>query len=262
MSVVLTPLDRDLIALVHDHALPVLLGMARIGMIFFFLPYLSSGAISSKVARTAVSVAVLIGMWPVTATAQIPKDAVGMLFATGTEMLVGTAIGLLVSLPFHVFHALGAIIDNQRGASISAAVDPLSGIEATETANLLNMLGTVVFLASGGMLAILKIIQASYALVPMGARWVVRDAPVTQYFGLLLAESLRMAMPVLLVLFLVEVFLGVLSRFAEQMNPFAVSLGVKSFVAFLAFLTYGMWMLVDEVPALWRLHDGLELIGP
>lgn len=262
MSVVLTPLDRELIAVIHDHGLQALLGIARIGTIFYWLPYLSTGAISSKVARTAVALAVLVGMWPVTATAQVPDSAVGMLFAVGTEVLVGTAIGLLVSLPFHVFHALGAIIDNQRGASISAALDPLSGIEATETANLLNMMGTVVFLASGGMVAMLKIIQASYALVPMGARWVVRDGAAVQYFGVLLAESLRMAMPVLLVLFLVEVFLGVLSRFAEQMNPFAVSLGVKSFIAFLAFLTYGMWMLVDELPALWRLHDGLELIAP
>lgn len=262
MSVVLSPLDRELIALIHENALPAMLGSARIGAILYWLPYLSAGAISSGVARSALAMAVLVGMWPVTASAQIPQDAYGMLVAVGAEVLVGSAIGLMVSLPFHVFHALGAIIDNQRGASISASLDPLSGIEATETANLLNMLSTVVFLASGGMLAILKIIQASYELVPMGARWVVRDVAVTQYFGLLLAESLRMAMPVLLVLFLVEVFLGVLSRFAEQMNPFAVSLGVKSFVAFLAFLTYGMWMLVDEVPSLWRLHDGLELIGP
>ena len=260
MSIALSPLDRELIALIGEYMVPITLGIARVGAIFFWLPYLSSGAIASPVARAAIAAAVVVGMWPVTDTAQLPQGLLAIALATATEVLVGTAIGLMVSLPFHIFYAVGAIVDNQRGASISAALDPLTGIEATETAHLLNMTGALIFLMSGGMVSLMQVIQASYGLVPMGAHWIVNDGAATGYLSVLLAESVRMAMPVLIVLFLVEVFLGILSRFAEQMNPFAVSLGIKSFVAFIALAMYLMWMMVDQVPAMWQLHNGLELI--
>jgi type III secretion protein SpaR/YscT/HrcT len=260
MSITLSALDRELIALIGDYAVPLTLGMARVSAIFFWLPYLSAGAIASPVARAAIAAAVVIGMWPVTQGAQLPQDMLGIAMTAATEVLIGTAIGLMVSLPFHIFYAVGAIVDNQRGASISAALDPLTGIEATETAHLLNMTSSLMFLMTGGMVSLMQVIHASYGLVPMGAHWIVNDGAVTEFLSVLLAESVRMAMPVLLVLFLVEVFLGILSRFAEQMNPFAVSLGIKSFVAFIALAMYLMWTMVDQLPALWHMHDGLELI--
>lgn len=260
MSIALSPLDRELVGLIGEYAVPLALGMARVGAIFFWLPYLSAGAIASPVARAAIAAAVVIGMWPVTETAQLPQGMLGIAMATATEVLVGTAIGLMVSLPFHIFYAVGAIVDNQRGASISASLDPLTGIEATETAHLLNMTSSLIFLMSGGIVSLLQVIHASYSLVPMGAHWIVDGGAASGFLDVLLAESVRMAMPVLVVLFLVEVFLGILSRFAEQMNPFAVSLGIKSFVAFIALAIYLMWMMIDQVPALWQMHDGLELI--
>jgi type III secretion protein T len=260
MSIVMSPLDRELVSLIGEYSTPLTLGMARIGAIFYWLPYLSAGAIASPVARAAIAAAVVIGIWPVTQGAQLPHDMFGIALAAGTEVLIGTAIGLMVSLPFHIFYALGAIVDNQRGASISATLDPLTGIEATETAHLLNMISMLMFLMTGGTARLLEVIHSSYAMVPMGAHWVVNVDAVYGFLGVLLAESVRMAMPVLVVLFLVEVFLGILSRFAEQMNPFAVSLGIKSFVAFVALAMYLMWTMVDQVPALWQLHSGLELI--
>ena len=138
MSIALSPLDRELVGLIGEYAVPLALGMARVGAIFFWLPYLSAGAIASPVARAAIAAAVVIGMWPVTETAQLPQGMLGIAMATATEVLVGTAIGLMVSLPFHIFYAVGAIVDNQRGARISPSHDPLTRIESTQTAHLLN----------------------------------------------------------------------------------------------------------------------------
>jgi type III secretion protein T len=63
-------------------------------------------------------------------------------------------------------------------------------------------------------------------------------------------------------LLLVEVFLGVLSRFAQQMNAFSVSLAVKSFVAFLALAVYLMPMLQNELPAMWKVKSAERLLYP
>jgi type III secretion system export apparatus protein len=258
----LLPIDAEVLTLIGGYTKQAILGMARIGACFAWIPYLSSGAIPSKLTRSVLALTVLIGIWPATALSADTGPATGMLLALCVEALIGTVIGLTVSLPFLVFHGFGAMVDNQRGASVSSMLDPLSGIEATELANLLQMFSLVIFLASGGLTSLLEVVHGSYRLVPTGGGFVPDLGSVHTYMGTLLAAALRMAAPVLLLLLVLELFLGVLSRFAQQMNAFSVSLTVKSFVAFLALLVYLMPAMVTEVDALWQAHSALDMLGP
>lgn len=257
----LSPLDLEIIGLLGDQAGKAVLGMARVLTCFAWLPYLSSGAISSKMTRSAVALLVVIGIWPVVENVAVPPTMPEFFAAAGVEVLVGTALGLMMALPFHAFHAFGAIVDNQRGASISSALDPLNGIEATETANLLQMFSAVIFLQTGGLDEVLQVIHNSYGLAPAGARFFPDAASVHAYMGNLLAAAVRMSAPVLLLLFLMEIVLGILSRFAQQMNAFSVALAVKSLLAFLALLVYLMPVMIGEVPALWGARSPLQILG-
>jgi type III secretion protein SpaR/YscT/HrcT len=258
----LSPFDAELVALARDHAVPIVLGIARIGACLVWIPYLSPGVMPAKMTRSVVAAMVLIGLWPSTAGAAVPQDMVSMAGVLLREALIGTAIGLVVALPFHIFHGMGAIVDNQRGAGIGAMLDPTSGIEATETANLLQLMSVVIFLATDGMLVLLEVIQSSYALIPMGAGLVLDLPRVQDFAGTLLAGAVRMALPVLLLLFLVEVLLGVLSRFSQQMNPFSLSLAIKSFIAFIALLLYLMPTIAHQVPLIRDSTDALQLLLP
>jgi len=255
----LSALDTELVALARDHGLPALLGMARIGACLVWIPYLSPGVMPAKMTRTVVAMMILIGLWPSTAGATVPPDILSMAGVVLREVLIGTAIGLVVALPFHIFHGMGAIIDNQRGAGIGAMLDPVSGMEATETSNLLQLMSVVVFLATDGMIVLLEVIQDSYVLIPMGGVLALDLARVQDFAGTLLAGAVRMALPVLL-LFLVEVLLGVLSRFAQQMNPFSISLAVKSYIAFIALLFYLMPTVAQQVPLIRDSTDALQLL--
>ncbi|WP_426804654.1 type III secretion system export apparatus subunit SctT [Stenotrophomonas sp. SrG] len=256
----LSALDTELVALARDHGLPALLGMARIGACLVWIPYLSPGVMPAKMTRTVVAMMILIGLWPSTAGATVPPDILSMAGVVLREVLIGTAIGLVVALPFHIFHGMGAIIDNQRGAGIGAMLDPVSGMEATETSNLLQLMSVVVFLATDGMIVLLEVIQDSYVLIPMGGVLALDLARVQDFAGTLLAGAVRMALPVLLLLFLVEVLLGVLSRFAQQMNPFSISLAVKSYIAFIALLFYLMPTVAQQVPLIRDSTDALQLL--
>jgi type III secretion protein T len=114
---------------------------------------------------------------------------------------------------------------------------------------------------SGGLTSLLEVVHGSYRAIPMGARFVPDMGSVHAYMGTLLAAALRMAAPVLLLLLVLELFLGVLSRFAQQMNAFSVSLTVKSFVAFLALLVYLMPTMATQVDALWQARVPLDIPG-
>lgn len=257
-----SPLDAALLQALGEYAVPATLGLARLMACFAWLPYLSSGALPSRMLRTVLSLAVLIGMWPLAETVQRPTDMPSLAFATLREALAGTLLGLMLALPYHVFHAIGSVIDTQRGAGVGAMLDPLTGVEATEMANLLQMMSAVVFLMAGGLVPLLEAIQGSYVLVPMGTSFLPEPDSLHRFVDIVFSAALRMAAPVLLLLLLVEILLGVISRFAQQLNAFSVSLAVKSVLAFAAMLVYLMLTLTEQVPELWRQYPALRGFAP
>lgn len=255
-------LDLLFVEALRDHMVPGALGLARLLACFAWLPYLAPGAVASRRTRVAVALLVLIGLWPVTATLVPPADLPGIALAVAREALVGTALGLMMALPYHVFHAVGSLIDTQRGAGTGAMLDPLTGVEATEMANLLQMMAVVTFLLAGGLVPLLGALQQSYAIVPMGATFLPDLHSLHRLVDIVLSAALRMAAPVLLLLFLVEILLGVLSRFAQQMNAFSVSLSVKSVLAFAAMLVYLVATMSGQVPGLWSQYPVLRVLVP
>jgi len=43
------------------------------------------------------------------------------------EIFIGFVMGCLIAVPFWAFEAVGFLVDNQRGASISSTLNPLTG---------------------------------------------------------------------------------------------------------------------------------------
>lgn len=253
-------MDAVFVAMLAEYLVPSALGLARLVACFAWLPYLSSGVLPSRMLRMALALAVLIGIWPVTAEMRPPTDLPGLALASAREALVGTALGLMLALPYHVFHAVGSLIDVQRGAGVGAMMNPLSGMEATEMANLLQLMSAVVFLVAGGLVPLLTVVQESYRTIPMGSGFLPDPASLHSLVDIVLAAALRMAAPVILLLFLVEILLGVISRFAQQLNAFSVSLSVKSVIAFAALVLYLMLALTGQVPALWKDYPALRIL--
>lgn len=254
----MSALDTLIISTLGQQAVPVVLGVARLIACLAWLPFLSSGVMPSRLLRMVLALVLLIGLWPVTYGIEAPQALGGLAWAVLREVVVGTVMGLMLALPFHVFHAVGAIVDTQRGAGVGAMLDPLTGVEATELANLLQLFSAVVFLVAGGMLPLMEAVQGSYVLVPMGSAFLPDIASLHTFVDIVLSAALRMSAPVLLLLFLVELLLGVLSRFAQQLNAFSVALAVKSFLAFLALLFYLMMTMTEQVPVLWRTWPALR----
>lgn len=149
-----------------------------------------------------------------------------------------------------MFHALGSIIDNQRGATLSSSIDPANGVDTSELANLFNLFAAAVYLQGGGMGLMLDLFRQSYQLCdPLGV-CAPALTPTLSLLNQVISKAVVLASPVVAALLLSEAVLGLLSRFAPQMNAFAVSLTVKSAVALLIMLMYFGPVLPDTVARL------------
>lgn len=222
------------------------MGFARVAPIFFFLPFLNSNILSGA-PRNAIIVLVALGVWPHDIGMVPSFMSMELVPLIIREVAVGSMLGCLLSWPFWVMHALGCIIDNQRGATLSSSIDPANGIDTSEMASFLNMFAAVVYLQSGGFITMLDVLNQSYQLCDPMNECTPSLPPLLTFINRIVQSSLILASPVVAVLLLSEVFLGLLSRFAPQMNAFAISLTVKSAIAVLIMLFYFSPVLPESV---------------
>jgi type III secretion protein T len=105
---------------------------------------------------------------------------------------------------------------------------------------LLGRLAGVIFVSVGGLTMLIGVIMESYAIWPMAEDWPSLDMGGLHYFegefGRLMMLAIMFAAPVLVLLYVIDSGLGILNRFAQQLNVFALSLSIKSWAATLLLL--------------------------
>ncbi|MGB7656568.1 MAG: flagellar biosynthetic protein FliR, partial [Novosphingobium sp.] len=112
------------------------------------------------------------------------------------------------------------------GMSIATAADPVSGAHSPALGQYFTVLLTVVFLGLGGHLIWLRLVVESYSAFPPGAAWLsAQHLQAIAGFGSdMFIAAVAIALPVTLVLLLVQLAAGVLSRSAPSLNLFSLGL--------------------------------------
>lgn len=105
------------------------------------------------------------------------------------------------------------------------------------------------------MRLLVDVLAASYRVLPKGSELTEMNINETgQLLLLLMQGSIMLAAPVLIVMMLSEVLLGVFSRYCPQLNPFSLSLTLKSTIAFAVFLLYGFHSFTEKPVSLFSLQ--------
>jgi type III secretion protein T len=215
----------------------LLLGLAtaRFSVAFVILPLFAQDTVPALV-RNSICVTLalicLVVLPPISISQMGPGD---LLALYAKEAFVGLIIGLFFGSVVWALEAAGQIIDGQVGASLAQVIDPLTGHQTSLHGALLGRLASVVFVFAGGLSLIVKVVLESYAVWPITAplpRLTTQGLAVFEgEFGRLMVLATLFAAPVLIVLFLIDASLGLVNRFAQQLNVFTLSLSIKSFAA-------------------------------
>ncbi|MEY4939215.1 MAG: Type secretory pathway, component EscT [Verrucomicrobiota bacterium] len=158
------------------------------------------------------------------------------------EIALGTIIGYVSGLVFWIAEGTGFFIDNQRGASMAEVSDPVSGSSTSPFGLLLAMLVAVLFFVGGGFHAFLTLIYESYQIWPV-FEYFPRFNPQLPMAALgvldgLMSYIVLFAAPLIIAMFLAEFGLGLMNRFASQLNVFSLAMAVKSAVASVLIILY------------------------
>jgi flagellar biosynthetic protein FliR len=225
--------------------------MTRIGAALLAAPLFGAAAVPMQL-RVAISaaLAVLVSAWVPFAAPPSLFSLAGFLAVAG-EALVGLALGFVLQLSFAAPVIAAEQIGGAMGLSMASAADPVSGARAPALGQYFTVVLTLIFLGLGGHLTWLRLVVESYGAFPPGAAWLgpERLALVAAFASQMFVAALAIALPVTLVLLLVQVLSGVLSRSAPSLNLFALGLPA-GVLAGLAALILAAPLSVDQLTEL------------
>jgi flagellar biosynthetic protein FliR len=232
-----------------DHVPAWLMVLFRLTGIFILAPVFGSASIPRQV-KVFFAVALAFLIYPMLLTPGKPSAAlIGDVIANGlylweligriaVELLIGFTIGYAASLPLIAMQMGGQMIDQQMGLAFAGVINPEFNEEAGIVGQLMFLAALAIFIIVGGHRQILATLIGSFDHVPLGS-FVGFDGLVTLIVGLLQVMfelTLRVAAPVLCVMFLLMVAMGFIARTVPQMNILSVGFVIRILVGALFLL--------------------------
>jgi flagellar biosynthetic protein FliR len=222
--------------------------MTRIGAAMLAAPIFGASSVPPqlRVIMTG-AVAALVCNWTQVAAPPALLSAAGIMAVMG-EVLVGLCLGFVLQLSFAAPVIAAELIGGGMGMSIATAVDPNSGAQSPALGQYFTVVLTLIFLSVGAHLQWLNLVVQSYQTFPPGQTWlgVDRIEGIVGFGSSMFLTAIAIALPVTLVLLIVQLVSGMLSRSAPSLNLF--SLGLPAGVlAGLAALIVSAPLLSDQM---------------
>lgn len=169
------------------------------------------------------------------------------------ELLIGTMLGFLSSIPFLIAQMAGSLIDHQRGSSALQVTDPTTQTQTGSIGLLYNYVLIALFFSLNGPFIFLEGVADSYQLIPadglINPTFFSLHLPFwKQMIGLLqtmMNLCIQLSAPALIGILLTDMFLGIANRLAPQVQIVFLGISLKSWVG-IALMT-AAWTLIVKV---------------
>ncbi len=229
---------------IAENILAVILGLPRLYMIIQTAPFMGASVVTGTL-RIAIALAFYSVLHPVVLHDLQSHQLTGFLAGmTGyaliifKETLIGALLGLLIGMLFWALQGTGFFIDNQRGANQAAEIDPLSGDQTSPYGSLFFQCVIIVFFMTGGFTLVLQAIYNSYVYWPV-ASFLPTNILFNDNFPLFFAKQVSNVMllitlfsgPIIVACLLTDFSLGLINRFASQLNVYILAMPIKSFIS-------------------------------
>lgn len=204
--------------------------LAGVRMVAFIViaPPFSYNAIPLRI-KGMLAVALALAVSPRVTAGYVSLDTAAFFGAVVLEVLVGAVLGFLVYVIFSAVQSAGGLIDMFGGFQLAQAFDPQSMINGAQFTRLFQMTALALMFSSDAYQLIIGGLVRTFGALPLGGGIDLAHpveaavGAVTQMF----LASVQIAGPLLVVLFLADAGLGLLTRVAPALNAFALGFPLK-----------------------------------
>jgi flagellar biosynthetic protein FliR len=224
-----------------DRILGFLLVLARVAGVFVFvpLPGVSGTPVAAKIVLSIATAACLVPVWPV--VQGLDQSLARLAGFVVMDAAVGMVLGLSVTFAIEALKLAAQIAGLQAGFGFASMVNPVSDVDSSLLLVIAEMFAGLLFIAAGFDRQVLAILAGTIKTLPPGQIPQLHGAPeaIARLSGELFVYGLRMALPVIALLVLVDLTLGFLGRINAQLQLLTLAFPVKTMaaLALFAFLT-------------------------
>jgi type III secretion protein T len=221
----------------------MLMAIVRTAAMFSVIPFFGKKNVMGM-GRNAWIFSLTLFVYPILHREFINPDiSLGLIVMLCTkELLIGLILGFLASFIFFVVEGVGNLIDVQRGASSASLFSAFNESQTTVMADFFVQIVLLLFFITGGFLFLLQLLYESYRMWPVFSLFPMFNGGVAAFFVQLTSDYANIVFalvgPILFALFLAEFGLGMVNRFAPQLNVFFLSMGIKSGLSSLFIILY------------------------
>jgi flagellar biosynthetic protein FliR len=204
--------------------------LAGVRMIAFLVvaPPFSFNAFPLRI-KGMLAIGLALAVAPRVVPGYVSPDTGGFILALLLEIVVGGVLGFLVLVVFSAIQSAGNLIDLFGGFQLAQGFDPQSMVNGAQFTRLYQMTALALLFASGGYQLILGGLARSFGALPLGGGidLAVPMQAITGAVSQMLLAAVQIAGPLIVVLFLADGGLGLLTRVAPALNAFALGFPLK-----------------------------------
>jgi flagellar biosynthesis protein FliR len=204
--------------------------LVRPGMIVMVAPALG-GTYAPMPIKIGLTVLLAVALAP-SVPVPLASNDVSLTLLISREIVIGLSIAIAVRALISAAELAGHLSGFQIGFAYAATVDPISGARNTVITSLYGMLALLAFLAINGHHEMLRALAVSYTKLPIGAGGIDVSilTAVRQILALVFTVGARLAAPIIVVLLIVELAIGLISRSAPSLSFMVVGYPLRLLV--------------------------------
>lgn len=232
----------------------LLMTFARIGGVLQTAPLVSASTVPVPV-RMVLAVMLTIVVAPAVGMDEtaVTWEAGPLGLAFVSELLLGAAMGFAATLVMSLLDIVGTFVGVNAQLAIAMQFDPLTNSQQVITTRLVQVGGFLIFLSLNLHHQILIGLHDSFAAAPAGrgVLSIFAGSHMSEVMGSILRDGMRISMPVVAAVLVLNIVAALVTRFAQQMNIYfsvglpanaaagmlAISLSIPALAA--AVITYG-----------------------
>jgi flagellar biosynthetic protein FliR len=226
-----------------------LLVLARIAGVFVFLPLpgLQAGPSAAKITLSMILTFGMYSRWPI--LDRVPGSMMQVAGWMIAEAAIGLATGIAVAFLIEAVTFAAQAISTQAGFAYASTIDPNTEADSTVLILLAQLTAGLLFFAMGFDRVLLTILARSLETHPPGEFLASRASieGLVMLGSSIFATGVHLALPVMTLLFLIDLSIGLLGHLNSQLQLIALAFPAKMLAA-LAALSF----LVLLIPKLYQ----------
>ena len=204
--------------------------LVRPGVVVALAPTFG-GVYASGQIKVGLTALLAIGLLP---SVQVPPTITALELGgvMAREVAIGLALALAVRALVAAIEFAGHLSGFQMGLMYAATIDPANGVRNGVVTSMFGMIAVLTLFAIDGHHAILRALAASYAGLPIGLGAVNESllTSVRETLALVFVTGARLAAPIVVVLLIVEMVVGFISRVAPALSFMVIGYPLRMIV--------------------------------